>query len=315
MSFLYVNEGYKDFYNFIKQTDGITQVESDVYNPESNVSCSSTTSFGYFVGEDISEIYGKFSFYVNKDNPPNSLLKLSFYNAIDASTPICYLEAYPTDSSLTNGYFPFKMVLGGQNLYAQSSTDTRHCALVKSFNTVWFHIRLASSGSCTFEIRFNNNPIYSYNFISSYTSLGKLICFDLLNDVYLSNVIMSSDSINANDKIIPLEKTLVSGTATSIEGGYKFDVNNNYVNFSLSNSNIPHDYETYVSKIVCRVTNVDSAGVDSFQYLKFRDVAVSSDYTTASIPATGEIQNFVVDVNKLSANTNVTVHSAEIVLE
>lgn len=315
MSFLYVNEGYKNFFNYVKQSDGLSQIESETYNPESSVSCSSSTPFGYFVNEDITEIYGKFSFYVNKTNPPHSLLKLSFYSQDVSSTPICYLEAYPTDATLTDGYFPFKLVLGGQNLYAPLGSDTRHCALVNSFNTIWFHMRFTSSGSSTFEIRFNNNPIFSYNFISSYENIGKLICFDLVSDVYLSNVIMSSDNVNANDKIIPLTKTLVSGTAIPVENGYRFMGSNNTLKISLSNPNIPQDYETRVSKIVCRVSNVESEGASEFNQLKFRDTAVSSDYTTASIPATGDVQNFIVNIDKLSMDTNVTVHSAEIVLE
>lgn len=313
MSFMYVNEGYKNLFNFIKQSDGITQVESETYNPESNVSCTSSTSFGYFIGNNFDEIYGKFSFYVNKANPPHSLLKLSFQNGGNAS-PICYLEAYPSDATLTNGYFPFKLVLGTQNLYAPTSSDPRKCALVNSFNTVWFHIRLSSSGSAVFEIKFNDNPIFSYNFISSYTSLGKLICFDLASDIYLSNIIMSSDEVTASDKIIPLTKTFISGTAESIDGGYNFTSGDN-VKFALSNPNVPHDYETYVKKIVCRVTNVESVGLDDFNALKFRDTVVSSVYSTVSIPAVGDFQSFVINIDQLSMNTNVTVHSAEVVLE
>lgn len=315
MNFLYVNEGYKDFFNYVKQSDALSQIESSVYNPESNISCASSTSFGYFIGENITEIYGKFSFYVNKANPSHSLLKLSFLSDKSASSPICYLEAYPADSSLMSGGFPFKLVFGGQNIYAPSSSDPRHCALVNSFNTVWFHIHLNTSGSSVFEIRFNNNPIFSYNFVISTENLGKLICFNLGSDVYLSNVIMSSDLINANDMIIPLTKTLSGGTAVSVEGGYRFLGTNNSIKFNLSNPDVPQDYETYVSKIVCRVSNVESTGVSEFEHLKFRDTAVSSSYSVDSIPATGDVQNFVVNIDKLSMNTNVNVHSVEIVLE
>lgn len=313
MSFIYVNEGYKNLFNLIKQSDGVTQIESSIYNPESNVSCSSTTLFGYNVGEDIAEVYGKFSFYVDTSKPSNSLLKLSFQNGLNASA-ICCLEAYPSDASLTNGYFPFKLVLGNQNLYAPLSSETRQCASVNAFNTVWFHIRLSSTKSSIFEIRFDNNPVFSYNFISSYTSLGQIICFDLSDNVYLSNIIMSSDEVTPTDKIIPLSKTFVSGTAESTENGYLFTSGKN-VKFSLSNPDIPQDYETYVSKIVCRATNVEAVGADDFESLKFRDAAVSSDYTAVSIPAVGDFQSFIINVDQISMNTNVTIHSAEILLE
>lgn len=320
MSFCYINEGYKKMFNLITNDTDVIQVESSIFNPDSVVGCKAVSTFGILLNESIVEFYGKFSFYVDSSNPNKSVLKMSFYN-IDTSNndlqipnvPICYLEAYPSDFSLSSGYFPFIFNINRIRIFASSISDTRQCAKVNTFNTIWLHIKLVSSGYSTFEIRVNENPIYTYSFRMSVVDLGNAVCFDLGNDTILSNIILSDSSIDPSEKIIPLSKSFVSGTAEVIDDTYRFTADGQNVKFSLSNNNIPNNYNFLVSRIACRITPVENVG-SKFKTVKFRDTAISQNYSSASIPDVGSTHTFVANINKESNQVDVSQHSTEIVL-
>lgn len=323
MSFCYINEGYKRLFNFIQNDTSVTQVESSTFNPDSTVGCTATSPFGIMFDNTLSDIYGKFSFYVNSDNPAKSVFKMSFYNLESAddisqiqipNIPICSLEGYPSDSELLLGYFPLILNVNRVRIFASSTSDVRKCTRVNEFSTIWFHLKLATSGYHTFEIRVNEHPVYTYSFGMSLETLGNAILFDLGSDTILSNIILSDSSIDPAEKIIPLVKTFTSGTAEVIDDTYCFTTDGQNVKFSLSNSSLPTDYNTIVSRIACRVTPIENIGAAEFKTIKFRDTAVTSTYSTASLPAVGSTHTFVTNINKTAAQANVSRHSAEIVL-
>lgn len=308
MSFCYVNKGYKKFLNFFVSKNAVQEIVSDTYNPDNHVCLTATKMFGNIFNESISELYGTFGFYVNTNSPVRHLLKMSSYNSsgiitsdssVTMPVALSVLDIYPDNMTISNGKIPFSFKIGSTSVYA--SSDSAKCASTLSYNRLWFHIKLNSSGTSTFEFRMNENSVYVYSFSTSSLSLGDTICFELGENIILSNIILSTISILPNEKLIGVDANVLNSTATYVDGQYRFTDSNQSINLSLSRS-YPNSQTAKISRVICCIATEEKMDGDFVSQIGFRDTVVGSSYTYKSIPDEGDNVTFVSNVSDYISN-------------
>lgn len=220
MSFYYVNPGFVQLFNYVTDDNSIEQINSSIHNPSCGVACTSSKDFGYFFNETISEISGCFSLYVSSSMPNYNVFKLNFYNLSDISStlnyPIISLCGYPDGSVLNNSHFPLTLSVGQLNVY--NSSDIDKCPKVAFVNKIWFRISVDSTKIAIFQLKVNDNPVYSYTLELNNVTLGNTLTFSL-NDASVSNILLSSsyDKVSQIANITPVNFS-VSETDMLVDG-------------------------------------------------------------------------------------------------
>lgn len=300
MSFYYVNPGFVDLFNYFVDKNSVEQINSNIHNSECGVACTSSSAFGYFFNESVSSISGCFSLYVSSSTPKNDIFKLCFYNLNNENSllgePTFTIKGYPNGSILNNTYFPLSFVVGQNNVYI--SNDYDKCPKVLSLNKIWFRISVNLSNVATFQLRINDNPVYSYTLDFNSSVLGNTMLFSL-NDASVSSILLSSsynevnvyqDIINISPTISESDMLIVDDTYIAYHNGQKtvFDI---YVHDSMSSSS-----PIYGAIIVNDKKNLSNNSVFSLDQLNFSTVSSRysiSSYSEYEIPNTGDIISFV----------------------